>query len=220
MPRIRFHGAPPEPRAEREINIGDWQVYPARNRIVRKGDVRRIQPLSMNILAYLAARAGDVVGHEELLDAFWRGRIACSDAIHRRIADLRRHLGDDRRHPEYIETVPKRGYRLIADVSSAGGHPGNTDVLAAGSDAAMSVVVAPLEHLASDQVGVAAGAWQEAVALLARVIALGFVADESMADHTIRASVLRTRDDVRLRVTLEFEGTEVWSTQCFVAEDD
>ena len=73
----------------------------------------------MDILVYLARRAGAVVTAQELLDTFWQRRFVGDDAVHRRIADIRRHLGDDSRNPRYILTVPKRGYRLIADVGPA-----------------------------------------------------------------------------------------------------
>ena len=101
------------------MKIGDWQVEPLRTRIRRREQVRSVQPLSMDILVHLARRAGEVVTTDELIDEFWPGRYVGSDAVHRRIADLRRALGDDRSEPRYIETIRKRGYRLIAEVQCA-----------------------------------------------------------------------------------------------------
>jgi len=73
----------------------------------------------MNILIHLASHPGKVVTNEELLEQHWKGRVVANDAVHRRIADLRKKLGDDKRQPTYIETVHKKGYRLIAKVQRA-----------------------------------------------------------------------------------------------------
>ncbi len=99
-----------------ELEIGAWRVEPDRARICRGATERSLQPLSMDILLYLSSRPGELVLTDELIERFWPGRCTGSDAVHRRIADLRRQLEDQARDPEYIETIPKRGYRLIAAV--------------------------------------------------------------------------------------------------------
>jgi DNA-binding winged helix-turn-helix (wHTH) protein/formylglycine-generating enzyme required for sulfatase activity len=99
------------------IIIGDWTVDRGANSIRRADEVRQLQPLSINILFYLAEHADRVVNSEELIARFWPRRIVGDDAVHRRIADLRKMLEDDSRHPSYIRTVPKRGYQLIATVA-------------------------------------------------------------------------------------------------------
>ena len=70
----------------------------------------------MDLLVLLAENAGEVVSKEEILDRLWKTRFVGESALSRNIADLRRLLGDSDRHPCYIETVPKRGYRLIATI--------------------------------------------------------------------------------------------------------
>lgn len=101
------------------MTLGDWRVQPSLNLIERAGQTMSLQPQSMDVLVYLAGRAGEVVSSDELLDAIWPSRIVGDDAVHRRIAHLRRQLQDDCRHPRYIQTVPKRGYRVIAEVTPA-----------------------------------------------------------------------------------------------------
>jgi Transcriptional regulatory protein, C terminal len=76
----------------------------------------------MDLLAFLASRGGHVVSRDEIIDAVWEGRFIAETTLTRAIADLRRALGDSQRAPQYIETIPKRGYRLVADVAAAG-HP-------------------------------------------------------------------------------------------------
>lgn len=98
--------------------LGDWTVSPQTNEISSASGVKSLQPLSMDILVYLSQRPGEVVSAEELLGKFWERRMAGDEAVYRRIADLRKKLGDDARHPRYIDTVPKKGYRLVASVES------------------------------------------------------------------------------------------------------
>jgi hypothetical protein len=73
----------------------------------------------MDLLVFLAQRAGRVVSRDEIIDAVWAGRFIADTTLNRSVADLRRALGDNQRTPEYIETIPKRGYRLVAAVSTA-----------------------------------------------------------------------------------------------------
>lgn len=99
-----------------EFRLGEWRVLPDLNQLRRNGDVVSLQNLSMQVLVYLAEHHRQVVTYDQLLTDLWPGRVVSEDAVHRRVADLRRHLGDSRSNPKYIETIPKKGYRLIASV--------------------------------------------------------------------------------------------------------
>src|SRR5262245_48262793 len=70
----------------------------------------------MEVLIYLAERPGQVVTNDELLDAFWRGGISAPNAVYKSITELRQGFGDDARRPTFIQTISRRGYRLIAPV--------------------------------------------------------------------------------------------------------
>ena len=99
--------------------VGPWTVEPDRLRL-RNGDQRvTLQPKVMSLLQHLAARQGAVVSHEELLGAVWPGRVVEDGAVYQTLAKLRKALGDDCHAPRYIETVPTKGYRLIAPVMLA-----------------------------------------------------------------------------------------------------
>jgi TolB-like protein len=65
----------------------------------------------------LADRAGQLVTTNELLDKVWPDVTVSQDSVYQAVASLRRLLGDNPKQPEYIATVPRRGYRLIAPVS-------------------------------------------------------------------------------------------------------
>jgi TolB-like protein/DNA-binding winged helix-turn-helix (wHTH) protein len=79
----------------------------------------RLEPRTLRLLLNLAARAGDVVSADELLADVWPGVIVTQDSVYQAIASLRRLLGRDPGEAPYIVTVPRRGYRLVAAVSSA-----------------------------------------------------------------------------------------------------
>ena len=101
--------------------IGEWQVTPALNEIRRGAETVRIEPKAMEVLAMLAERAGDAVAREDLLAAIWPGVVVGDDALTQAVIKLRKALGDAAREPKYIETIAKRGYRLVAPVALVDG---------------------------------------------------------------------------------------------------
>ncbi|HYX66240.1 MAG TPA: winged helix-turn-helix domain-containing protein, partial [Burkholderiales bacterium] len=101
------------------LQIGDWWADSSTNQLRRGSATVRIEPKSMEVLAALAARQGEVVSREALLSEVWPGVVVGDEALTQSIIKLRRALGDNPRQPSYIETISKRGYRLIAPVGAA-----------------------------------------------------------------------------------------------------
>ena len=91
----------------------------------------------MRLLLYLAQRAGEVVSIDELLNQVWAGVVVTPDSVYQAIASLRRLLGDDPKQPRYIATVPRLGYRMIADVTPCAEMPGPGDPLPIGATTAV-----------------------------------------------------------------------------------
>ena len=75
----------------------------------------------MELLLCLARHPGQSVAKEQLVQSVWPDTFVSDDAIKRCISDLRRAFQDDAREPRIIETIPKRGYRLVAPVEPANG---------------------------------------------------------------------------------------------------
>jgi len=96
----------------RGFRIGAFEIEPLTGRLVGPGGETRVQPKVMDVLVFLAERAGDLVERETLLDGVW-GRATSEEVLTRCISELRSALGDERDSPRYIQTVPKRGYRLL-----------------------------------------------------------------------------------------------------------
>jgi DNA-binding winged helix-turn-helix (wHTH) protein/tetratricopeptide (TPR) repeat protein len=99
------------------FTIGDWLVEPELNTFRRGDRAIRVEPKVMEICVRLAEARGSVVSKAELLDSVWAGAIVEDDALTRVISELRRTLGDDARQPRFVETIPKRGYRLLVEVA-------------------------------------------------------------------------------------------------------
>src|SRR6202453_4013543 len=100
------------------LQIADLRVDPALDEICRAGHTIKLEPKAMQLLMCLAERAGEVVSVEELLDLVWKDVVVSPDSVYAAVAALRRTLGDDPKNPRYIANVVRRGYRLIAPVSS------------------------------------------------------------------------------------------------------
>lgn len=96
--------------------LGEWKVEPALNRVSQGGEVVQLEPRVMEVLAFLASRPGQPTAKRDVIDAVWRTEFVAENTLTSAVADLRRVLGDDARSPRYIETISKRGYRVVAEV--------------------------------------------------------------------------------------------------------
>ncbi len=100
-----------------EFRLGDWLVQPSLNRLSRGAEFVRLRPKVMDVLVLLAERAGEVLSKEEIIDTVWAKKFLADSALTRAVHELRETLGDDAHGSRYVETIPKRGYRLIAPVA-------------------------------------------------------------------------------------------------------
>lgn len=98
------------------LRVGDWRVDPLLGEIARDGRSVRLEARSMRLLVHLAARAGEVVHIDDLLEQVWAGVVVTPDSVYQAVTSLRRSLGDDAKRPTYIVTVPRLGYRMVARV--------------------------------------------------------------------------------------------------------
>ena len=101
-----------------DFQVAGVVVRPSLNRVERDGQRLHLRPKSMEVLALLAARPGQVTTRDELLAAVWPGVSVAEEGLTQCIAEIREALGDNARQPSYVETVPKRGYRLIVRVEA------------------------------------------------------------------------------------------------------
>jgi Tol biopolymer transport system component/DNA-binding winged helix-turn-helix (wHTH) protein len=112
------------------FELGDWVVDVTGNRLVRGAEVRPLRHKAMEVLVLLAENAGQTVSRETLEQAIWQGNsFVAPKAINTAVWTIRQALGDDPETPHYLETIAKKGYRLVAPVrvisgAAAGAAPG------------------------------------------------------------------------------------------------
>jgi DNA-binding winged helix-turn-helix (wHTH) protein len=104
-----------------DFRLGEWLVQPSLNRLSRGDEKVQIRPKLMDVLAFLARQAGEVVSKDEIIAAVWARQYMAESVLTRSIAELRRILGDRAAEPRFIETITKRGYRLLVAVDHVGG---------------------------------------------------------------------------------------------------
>ncbi|MFZ0662335.1 MAG: AAA family ATPase [Acidobacteriaceae bacterium] len=89
------------------------------NECLWHGDQRlSLTPRPFAVLRYLVDNPQRLVTHDELLDALWPETFVQPQVLRTYVLELRKLLGDDPTRPKFIETVPKRGYRFVAPVTS------------------------------------------------------------------------------------------------------
>ena len=98
------------------FSLGEWTVLPLEGRLLRGEDVVHIPPKTMDVLCCLAAAPGQVVERDAIIEHVWGRRAVSDEPLTRVVGELRRQLGDHHDCPRYIQTIPKRGYQLIAPV--------------------------------------------------------------------------------------------------------
>lgn len=107
------------PRHQQIFTVGDWTVEPDLLEVRRGADRQRLEPKVMALLVCLADRAPNVVSRDEILEEVWEGRSVVDETVTRAVSLLRQAFGDTVRKPRYIETIPTKGYRLLALVTAA-----------------------------------------------------------------------------------------------------
>ena len=98
------------------FRLGPWRVDPAACELRADNRTVRLRPKVMDLLMALADRPGEVCSKPELLDAVWPDVVVTEASLSVAVAELREALGDDPSRPTCVETIPRRGYRLIATV--------------------------------------------------------------------------------------------------------
>jgi TolB-like protein len=184
----------------------------------------------MGVLLCLATHPGETVSKEQLFQAVWPNIIVTEDVLKRCIAKLRRAFDDNAREPRVIETISKRGYRLLAPVSALTAAAPPAPPESAVTD---SIVVLPFANMSADPENeyFADGITEEIINALAQIEDLHVVArssafsfkgkhidlrmvGEQLNVRTVLEGSVRRADD-RLRITAQLvnsaDGYHLWS---------
>ncbi len=127
------------------FTIGEWEVLPGHG-VLRRGDQEeRPEPKVFAVLLALASRDGNLVTRDDLVNEVWDGRPTSDEPINRCLSQLRGHLGDRARPHRYVETLQRRGYRLMQPVelrTERGGMPAQSSEAPASSVRLWRIVAA------------------------------------------------------------------------------
>ncbi len=100
-----------------KIRFGMFELDDETLELRKKGVRIRLQEQPLRVLALLAARPGEIITREELQQKIWGDTFVEYDqSLNKAVNRIREALNDDAAIPDYIETVPRRGYRFIAPV--------------------------------------------------------------------------------------------------------
>ena len=100
------------------FRVGPFRVDAASGEIHGPHGLVRLHPRAMSVLKFLAERPGRLVTRDDLLAAVWAGENATDHALTHAVSEIRHALRDQAQAPAVIQTLPKRGYRLLAPVSA------------------------------------------------------------------------------------------------------
>ena len=98
------------------MRFGEFQYQPDQRRLLKAGKPVDLSGRYLDALGLMLAEPGSLVTKDRFMDEVWRGVPVTDEALTQAIRALRKALGDDAANPQFIETVPKHGYRFIAHI--------------------------------------------------------------------------------------------------------
>jgi serine/threonine-protein kinase len=196
---------------EPDFFVADWRVRPALGQLERDGAAASIEARSLQVLSCLARHAPNVVSKQRLIREVWGEAFVSEEVLSHAIWELRKVFGDEARNPRYIQTIAKKGYRLLADVS-LGAAP---EPLAPGCKIEHYEILAPLGGGAMGEV------YKAKDLRLGRTVALKFLPADLARDPSARRRFLREAQAVALldhpNVATLYEAGETAGGRAFLA---
>ena len=102
------------------LRIGRYQLDPLRHTLSGPDAVVQLSPIASRFLQVMARQPGAVVDRAVLIEELWRGDYLVGEpALNRVVSETRRAVGDNPKDPALIQTVPRRGYRLVAPAADS-----------------------------------------------------------------------------------------------------
>ena len=193
-----------------------------RHRLFQGGQPVKLGARALDLLIYLARNPSELISKNELLDSVWGETVVTENAIARALKELRTALGDDARNPRFIETVARRGFRFVANIT-----PGDQDRLV--------IAVLPLVNTSGnpDNTYLSDALTLELINRLAKIDPLRLrvigssssfhfagssrsaddIASELKADYVLSGGQLESADTLTLSLALDriSDHTQVWS---------
>ena len=102
--------------------LRDLLVTPLKGQVSGGAEPVHLPPKAMEVLLCLAAESGELVTRETLMETVWGEGQGSQEALNHAVSEIRRALDDHSDHPQFVQTLPKRGYRLLVEAVPASAH--------------------------------------------------------------------------------------------------
>ena len=110
----------PELNSQTTYEFADFRLIPQEGLLLRNGESIPLAPKVFETLRFLLERRGTLVRKAELMDQVWADCFVEENAVSKSVWAIRNALGEDPKNPRFIQTVPKRGYRFVGEVTESG----------------------------------------------------------------------------------------------------
>jgi DNA-binding winged helix-turn-helix (wHTH) protein/TolB-like protein/Flp pilus assembly protein TadD len=168
------------PNRGQRLRFAEFEICPSTGELRKNGLPLKLQPQPFRLLAYLVSRPGELVTREDIQQELWgqETKVEFDPGLNFCIRQIRLVLGDDAREPRFVETVPKRGYRFIAEVSSSETTPLSAEETRLSPEASVDelkpVLVSPDKQVAALPIS-SSGRWHR-IALTTFLAVITFIA--------------------------------------------
>ncbi len=125
--------------------LGDLLVEPLKGLVTGRAGSQHLPPKAVEVLLCLAATPGELVTREFLLDEVWGKDHGSQIALSRAISEIRHALDDHPDDPHYVQTMPKRGYRLVVEPEASASN--NATVVPGAKNSVQVADIGLLENL-------------------------------------------------------------------------
>lgn len=101
-----------------DFQIGNLTVVPTRDIVIKGNQRYALEPLVMDVLCVLAEQPGEVFMREDIIERIWDENHGGDESLTRAVSLLRKTLREADTEQDYVETIPKRGYRLTQNITN------------------------------------------------------------------------------------------------------
>ena len=131
--------------------FGDFRLDPSRQQLTCSGSLVPLKARAFDLLVYFAEHAGELIDKAAVMRAVWPNVVVEENNLSQHLSVLRHALGEGRHGRQFIVTVPRRGFRFVAEVHQVNGSKGPaTGTAAATVQAGPSVAVLPFANLSGE----------------------------------------------------------------------
>lgn len=129
--------------------LGDFEIIPDRNIVIHNNQSITLEPKIMDVCCLLAKQCGNVVSRDELIDQVWKVKFGSDESLTRAIYILRKAFNQPASGGVIIETIPKRGYRLVALIAGPTIEPQH-HIMSSSRDTKPSIAVLAFTDMSED----------------------------------------------------------------------